>query len=134
MKNIKFVLGLISVVLVLASCVTTQNAMDDDMVDPRSQQVGNRLYVQDPFYGTVVLERDPYTGRYYDVTFGGRPGFGYYNRNMYGAVPNRVITNRVVTDRGTIDNRRNVIVQQPPRRQEIPTNREEVRRKVLGDN
>jgi hypothetical protein len=129
MKNIKFVLGLLSAVFVLASCATMQPSMEDDMIDPRTQQLGNRLYVQDPFYGTVVLERDPFTGRYYDVTFGSRLGQGYYNRMPYRGVQNRVITNR-----GSFDNRRNVIVQQPPRRQEAPQNREEVRRKVLGDN
>lgn len=28
----------------------------------------SRIYVDDPYAGTVVLERDPYTGRYYQVS------------------------------------------------------------------
>ncbi|MDQ3279498.1 MAG: hypothetical protein M3Q06_14315, partial [Bacteroidota bacterium] len=84
MKNIKLLLGLLSVVVVMASCATMGAADGDSMDDSRTRQVGDRLYVEDPFYGTVVLERDPYTGRYYDVTYGSRYGRGYYGINPYG--------------------------------------------------
>jgi hypothetical protein len=131
MKNIKFLLGLFAVVIIMASCVTTQSAMYDDMDDPRTQQIGNRIYMQDPFYGTVVLERDPYTGRYYDVTFGQRFGTGYYGRPMAGF--NRgggVIqggTNRSFGGSG------NVVKPQAPSRETIRQDREATRNRILGN-
>src|SRR5690349_16912350 len=88
MKNIKLLLGLFTIVLVMASCAATQNTTSDDgyATDARTQQIGDRLYVQDPYYGTVILERDPFTGRYYDVTYGSRIGSlynGYYPYRTY---------------------------------------------------
>ena len=129
MKNIKFLLGLLAVVMIMAGCATTQGAMEDngDVNDPRTQQIGNRLYLQDPYYGTVVLERDPYTGRYFDVTYGSRFGTGLYGAGPYGAYRGGV-------NRGYYG-RRGVVVQQPAApRQEVRPNREETRRKILGSN
>lgn len=131
MKNIKFLLGLLAVVMIMASCATTQSAMEDDgsMDDPRTQQIGNRLYLQDPINGTVVLERDPYTGRYYDVTYGSRFGTGFYGGGPYGAYRGNI-------NRGYYGGRRGVVVQQQPvtPRQDDRPSREEVRKRVLGSN
>ena len=132
MKNIKFLLGLLTVVIVMASCATTQGAMDDsDMDNPRTQQIGNRVYMQDPYYGTVVLERDPFTGRYYDVSYGSRLGYGspygIYNRGNY---------NRGGHYNGGRNSGRsngNVIRQQAPTRDQVQPNREETRKKILGN-
>lgn len=132
MKNIKLLLGLFAVVIMMASCATTQSAMYDDMDNPRSQAIGNRIYMQDPFYGTVVLERDPYTGRYYDVTFGQRFGNGFYG-NPYGGFyrgGGGVVsggTNRNFNGNGK------VVKPQSPPRQEIRQDREATRRRVLGN-
>lgn len=133
MKNIKFLLGLLAVVMIMASCATTQGAMEDDgsLNDPRTQQIGNRLYLQDPYYGTVVLERDPYTGRYFDVTYGSRFGTGLYGADPYG--PYRGNINRGYYGGG----RRGVVVQQQQPaapRQESQPSREEVRKRILGSN
>jgi hypothetical protein len=141
MKNIKFLLGLLTVVIVMASCATTQGMMDDsDFDNPRTQQVGNRVYMQDPYYGTVVLERDPYTGRYYDVTYGARPGYGYgyprggYNRGAYnrGGYYNRGSVNNRGGNYGSGNG--NVVRPQAPTRDQVQPNREEARRRILGNN
>lgn len=131
MKSIKFLLGLLTIVLVMASCAATQGATYDDYANaPGSQQVGNRLYVQDPYYGTVVLERDPVTGRYYDVTYGSRFGTGYYGG--YGANPyGNYRNNRVYRRSG--GNYNGGTIQQGPSREQLNQHREETRRKVLGN-
>ena len=126
MKNIKFLLALLTSVVILASCATTQNsAYDDEDLDARTKQIGNRLYIDDPFYGRVVLERDPFTGRYYDVTYGynrysspyyrgytARPSGGYYKN--YGGY-------------------RGGTVQQPPSREDVQKGKDEARKKILGN-
>ena len=131
MKNIKYLLGLLTVLLVMASCTTMQEGMySDDMDNPRTQQIGNRVYMQDPYYGTVVLERDPYTGRYYDVTYGPRYGRGYYGNpsgGYYRTYP------RVRNGRGSYNGDGNAIRKPAPSQREIQQQKEETRRKVLGN-
>lgn len=130
MKNLKFLLALFAVVVVMASCASTQGAFGDDYDNPRSQQIGNRVYMQDPYYGTIVLERDPYTGRYYDVTPGSR--FGYSHGYPYGSYYNR--SNRVY--RGNNRNyggNGNVVRPKQPSREEIRRDRDATRNKVLGN-
>ena len=130
MKNIKFLLGLLTAVVIMTSCATVGGATDDEYMDnSTTQRVGNRVYVQDPYYGTVVLERDPYTGRYYDVTYGSRYGTGYYGSSPYGGY-NRG-NNRVYSRGGGAY--RGGTVQQSPSREEIRQNRDEARKKVLGN-
>jgi hypothetical protein len=127
MKNIKFLLGLLTIVLVMASCAATQGAMGDDYAtDGRTQQVGNRLYVEDPYYGTVVLERDPVTGRYYDVTYGSRFGTGYYGAYPYGGGFRNYRRGGGYYGGGTV-------IQQSPSRGEIQQHRDETRKKILGN-
>lgn len=129
MKNIKFLFGLFSIVIIMASCATTQGIMNDEddySNDPRTEQVGNRLYVQDPFYGTIILERNPYTGRYYDITNGSRFGTGFYGGYPYYGGGYRGGYNRGYVGRGGV-------VQQAPSRPAAPQNRDEVRQKVLGN-
>ncbi len=134
MKNIKLLLGLFAVVIVMASCATTQSAMYDDMDNPRTQQIGNRVYMQDPYYGTVVLERDPYTGRYFDVTFGNRFGGGFYGRPYGGFYPG----GRVGVVQGGGPNRSfggngKVVKPQQPSRETIRQDREATRSRILGN-
>ena len=71
MKNVKFLLAILTAAVLMASCATTESASGEDYDDlERTRRIGNRVYVDDPYYGTVVLERDPFTGRYFDVTYG----------------------------------------------------------------
>ena len=137
MKSVKFLLAIFTAAVLMASCATTQSTSGEDYDDvDGTRRIGNRVYVDDPYYGTVVLERDPFTGRYYDVTNGigyrgayrspyntyrggGYRGGGYYNNN------NRVYRNNNVG--GTI--------QRPsqPQQQEVQKTREEARKKILGN-
>ena len=128
MKNIKLLLGLLSVVFIMASCATMGAAGDGSMDDRRTRQMGDRLYVDDPYYGTVVLERDPYTGRYYDITYGSRYRTGYY-----GAYPNGRVYRG--SNRGYYG--RSPVIQQPqqqrPSREELNRSKSDARKKVLGN-
>ena len=128
MKNIKILLGLLGVVIVMASCATMGAAGDGSNDTYRSQRMGNRVYVEDPFYGTAVLERDPYTGRYYDVTYGSRYGAGGY----YGTYPGRYYRG----NRGTYG-RAPVVIQKPqqqrPSRGQLNRSKQETRKRVLGN-
>jgi hypothetical protein len=52
----------------------------DDYYGQDARVYGNRVYVDDPYRGTIVLERDPRTGRYYEVS----PYYdGYYGNSIY---------------------------------------------------
>jgi hypothetical protein len=79
MKRFNFLLAAIALVLTVAAVgCTTMAGTQDDYYD--GQQVyGNRVYVDDPYRGTIVLERDPWTGRYYQVG-GYSPYYSYGNR------------------------------------------------------
>lgn len=129
MKNIKFLLGLLAVVMIMAGCATTQGVSDDEYLNnQRTQQIGNRVYLQDPYYGTVVLERDPFTGRYYDVTNGSRFGTGFSNGYPYGGGFYRSYPKRGYFRNGTVR-------QQPqsPSRQDIQKDNGQARKKILGN-
>jgi hypothetical protein len=130
MKSIKFLLAMIAVTVVMASCMTTQDAYGDDYADrDNSRRVGNRVYVDDPYYGTVVLERDPYTGRYYDVTTGYR---GYrYGWNPYRGYRGGYYGNRVYRNNNTLGG--SIQKQPAPSQQEVQKSREDARRKILGN-
>lgn len=128
MKNIKSLLGLLSVVVVMASCATMQGATDDDYANSKnSRQIGNRLYVDDPYYGTVILERNPFTGRYYDVTYGAGYGAGYY-----GSYPNRRYRVYHAPSRGGNVNRGTIVPQKPTVR-EVQQGRDKARKTILGN-
>src|ERR671912_2928114 len=90
MKSLKFLLAIFTAAVLMVSCATTQNTSDEDFDESTTRRIGNRVYVDDPYYGTVVLERDPFTGRYYDVTMGNRGSiYSPYNRyNTYNRYNN----------------------------------------------
>ncbi|MGV3529008.1 MAG: hypothetical protein ACO1OO_08950 [Flavisolibacter sp.] len=130
MKNTRlfYLLAAAVVALTAVSCTTGQMMADENYPDRR--QAGERIYIQDPYAGTIVLERDPYTGRYYDVTYGNSNG--YYGYNPY--------YNSRYNDRYYYRNRypRNTRVtpQKPTQeeQQQYQRNRDEARKKVLGRN
>jgi len=80
MKRFNFLLAAIALVLTITvvGCTTMAGGQDDYARDARVY--GNRVYVEDPYRGTIVLERDPWTGRYYEVS-GYSP---YYSNRYYG--------------------------------------------------
>jgi hypothetical protein len=135
MKSVKLLLAMFAVTVIMASCVTTQGASGDDYADlDNARRVGNRVYVDDPYYGTVVLERDPYSGRYYDVT----NGIGYRGyRSAYGWDPYRGYrsggyyrNNRVYRNNNNFGG---TIQKQSPSQQEVQKSREDARKKILGN-
>ena len=89
MKRVRILLAMLTAVVLATSCATTQNTAGSDYDETTTRRVGDRVYVNDPYYGTVVLERDPFTGRYYDVTYGYSRFCSPYNtrnyRNGYGS-------------------------------------------------
>jgi len=126
MKSVKFLLAIFTAVVVMASCATTQGASGEDYDLDNARVIGNRVYVDDPYYGTVVLERDPFSGRYYDVTYGYggyRSPYNTYNRG-YRTTPRYYRNN----SRGSIGT-----VQRPTQKEITPANREAARKKILGN-
>jgi hypothetical protein len=135
MKSIKSLLAVVIIAVLMVSCTTTQRAIGDDNYDDdvRTEQSGNRLYVQDQFYGTVILERDPFSGRYYDVTNGYRglnsPYNGFNGNRRYGNY-NRSYGNY----KSGYSNRNIGTIQRPSTQQPAQPTREEARKKILGSN
>ena len=143
MKRFSFLQVAIALVLVVTavSCTTLQGT-EDEYYQTQSQRVQgspNRVYVNDPYRGTVVLERDPYSGRYYEVSPYG--SYGYNNRydsrydrryQGYGRSNSRY-------GRDTRDYRNDGGYRQTPQQptqeqiRQNEKNREEARRKVLGN-
>lgn len=112
------------IVLVAVGCMSTRGSGGEyyDLDDPRTTQVGDRIYVDDPFYGRVILQRDPFTGRYYDISnsfgrFGSAYDRRYYNDRY-----------RYYRYRNQEEYRR------PAPRPDVQKSREETRRKILGEN
>ena len=65
--------------MVTAVSCTPVREIDDGYYDGRAEGP-SRIYVDDPYRGKVVLERDPYSGRYYEVG----PYSSYYSPYSYG--------------------------------------------------
>jgi len=129
----------VAVVLMVAAVgCTTLRESGDEYYDPASRSVSNRVYVEDPYRGVVVLERDPYTGRYYEVnSFGNYYGNGrYYDRNYdrSGYRSGRTYDSRYYRS-NTPRTRVTQPAQQPSQEQlrDREKNRDEARRKVLGN-
>ena len=85
MKRFSFaqILTMLSLVAILASCGFTQPGYGEDYGD---RPVRNRSVYMDPYYGNSQIVRDPYTGRYYEVTPVGPYGYDPYS--SYGAYGN----------------------------------------------
>jgi hypothetical protein len=129
MKSFNYLIVLAAILVTgLVSCTTSQMATDEN--EQVGRQVGNRLYIDDPYRGTVVLERDPYTGRYYDVT--SRYGYGYSNGYDYPYTSRRYSPYYRNSDR--YYGRTYQTPQQPTEEQkrQYQQGRDEARKRVLG--
>jgi hypothetical protein len=84
MKRFNFLLAAIALVLTITavSC-TTMAGSQDNYYDQNARVYGDRIYVDDPYRGTIVLQRDPRTGRYYEVS-GYSPYYNNYGSDYYG--------------------------------------------------
>jgi hypothetical protein len=114
----------------LVSCTSSQMATDEN--EQVGRQVGNRLYIDDPYRGTVVLERDPYTGRYYDVT--SRYSYGYGYDNGYNSPYSSRMSSPYYRNYNRGYGRVYQTPQQPTEEQkrQYQQGRDEARKKVLG--
>ena len=101
MKRFNFVhvLSMLVLVVILASCGFTQPGYGEDYPD---RPVRNRQIYSDPYYGNATtIVRDPYTGRYYEVTPVSPYGYDTYsapygtygNSRYYGRGNNRGYSN-----------------------------------------
>lgn len=139
MKNNTFLsMALVAVLMVaLVGCTTMQGAQDEYYETSRVQSAPSRVYVDDPYnYGrTIVMERDPYTGRYYEVG-----STGIYNNSISTYDP-RYNNTRINSNR-RYDNRRynsgypsrgQVVTQQPQRPTEADRQQTEEKRKEAKD-
>jgi hypothetical protein len=108
------------------SCTSTRDIYQEDEGYRTTRYTPERILVDDPYYGTVVMERDPYTGRYYQVgSYGSSYGYGYdryRDSRYYRNTPRR----QVIYQQGN-DNRP---VQTP---QQKEASRQAARKKVLGN-
>lgn len=121
MKRFSFlqvvVLALLTVTVV--SCSVPMGAADDYYEDTPARR---NSHYGDPYYGgvnTIIVERDPYTGRYYQVSpgpYGGvysAPAYGYGRRPAYG-------NGRVYNNRNYNTNRNNGYYRAYPQTQKAP--------------
>jgi hypothetical protein len=134
MKRFNFLSAVIALVLIVTavSCTTMRGA-NDGYYD--RAQASDRVYIDDPYRGTVVLERDPYTGRYYEINSYGSYSSPYGYRNRYDTRYNRNYTNRNRVYRNNNNNNNSNANQQQTEQQKKEWNqkREEARKKVLGN-
>lgn len=128
MKRFNFLLAAIALVLTftVVGCTTMGGPRDDYYGQEDARVYGNRIYVEDPYRGTIVLERDPRTGRYYEVSPYGYYGNRYYgSRYGYGYPSYRRNDGRYGNNSGSQHSQRPT--------QEDQRTRDEARKKVLGN-
>jgi hypothetical protein len=141
MKRFNFLLMAIALVLTITavSCTTMAGSQDDYYNGQDARVSGNRVYVDDPYRGTVVLERDPRTGRYYEVGSYNPYNNGYSNRyssraygnTYYGRSPNYG-RNNSGSYRNNNNSNNNTQNNQRPRDDDRKT-KDEARKKILGN-
>lgn len=138
MKRFNFLPAVIALVLIVTtvSCTTMAGSQDDYYSGQSNRVYSNRVYVEDPYRGTVVLERDPRTGRYYEIDshyngyygnrYYGSRAYGYpYGRSPYYGRTNRGSYNRGNNNSGNQNNQRPVETDRKTR--------DEARKKILGN-
>ena len=129
--------NLLSVVMVLVLAVTAfacspLTEADRDRYYERSAATPTRIYVDDPYRGTVVLEKDPYTGRYYEISSYGRYD-NRYGRSAYDPYYNNRNYSR---DRRIYRSPQQTAPPQQPTQEQIKQqqkNKKHARKRVLGN-
>ena len=128
MKQLKFahILTMLSLVVLLASCGLSQPGYGEDYSD---RPVRNRQVYMDPYYGNSTIVRDPYTGRYYEVTPVDAYGYGTYaapygnygNSRYYGRNNTRVYRDNTPRTNNSPRGSQSPQVQQQQPRESSPT-------------
>lgn len=133
MKRFNFLLAAFAIMLTITavSCTTMGGPRDDYYNRDNARTYGDRVYVDDPYRGTVVLQRDPRTGRYYEIS----SPYGYYGDRYYGSRYGYGYGySYPYSRRSTGTYRRQPSTQKPAPTQEDRKARDEARKKILGDN
>jgi hypothetical protein len=134
MKRFTFLSAVILILLMVAgaSCTTLNSGYDDEYYTT-NDRTPNRIYVDDGYNGTIVLEKDPYTGRYYQVSpYGYSSGYNNYNRYNRNYSRNRVYSR----NNNGYNYPSNTNTNQQPteqQRKDWEKKRSEARSKVLGN-
>jgi len=86
MKNSNFLsMGFIAFLMVVAAGCTTMRGTSGEYDEYSEDRSSRRVYVDQSYYGSdqIIFQRDPFTGRYYQVSpYGYSPGRSpYYGRN-----------------------------------------------------
>lgn len=139
-----------SLMVVAASCGMPMGATGEYYEDA---PVRRNVYSGRPYYGNnnvVIVERDPYTGRYYEVSpyggvynapYGRYPGTyrtngGRYNNRSYDSYPRRnsgtYERNESPRRENTTQRRDNSVQQQPQAQQESQRRMESAKESILG--
>lgn len=128
MKRFNFLSMAVAAILMVVAvgCTTLSETQDDRYA--RTQGT-DRIYVDDPYRGLVILERDPWSGRYYEVNSRSIYNNGYYRGGRYGDPYYGRRNNTRIYRGGTVTQPRPTEQQ----RQETEKNRNEARKKVLGN-
>ncbi|MGZ3838517.1 MAG: hypothetical protein ACXVMS_14155 [Flavisolibacter sp.] len=135
MKRFHFLSAVVVLVLMVTalSCTSMQGSQDGYY----DRAASNRVYIDDPYRGTVVLERDPYTGRYYEVNSYGAYSspYGYRNRVGNPYYSRRSIDNNHYRVYRNSNNNNHSESQEQTEQQKKEWNqkREEARKKILGN-
>jgi hypothetical protein len=140
MKRFNFLLVAIALVLTITavSCTTMTGTQDDYYNGQDARVYGNRIYVDDPYRGTVVLERDPRTGRYFEAGSYNPYYNGYSNRYGSRAYSNSYYGRSPYYGRSNSGSYRNNNSSNNTQNNQRPTDddrktRDEARKKILGN-
>ena len=157
MKRFTFLqVGLLAALLVtIVSCSTPRSTSDEYYEDAPA---GGNVYYANPYSGgvnTIIVERDPYTGRYYQVSPGyygggygarsypygyrnhGNSNRGYYNNNRNSG-NNRNYNNSNGNNNGyyrtypQTQQQRPQPQQMPAQRQQVQQQHDEAKNAILG--
>ncbi|HVK96261.1 MAG TPA: hypothetical protein VM368_00520 [Flavisolibacter sp.] len=127
MKPLNFLLVVLVVMITAIGCTTTQQAFDENYDRSSARTYGDRVYIDDPYRGTVILERDPYTGQYFDIT---NSRFGAYGFNSpYNSWRDRRFYNNTYY----VTPRSNGNTQTEEQKRNYQEQRQEARKKILGN-
>lgn len=130
MKRFNFLLVVVVVLVTAVGCTTMTGTQDGYYNGGQPTRAnGNRVYVTDPYRGTIVLERDPWSGRYYEVS----PYGTYYGNRYYGRGYDTYRRNNVYYGRGNSNYQRQPQQSTEEQRRRNGEQRNEARKKVLGN-
>ena len=131
MKRFNFLsMAIVAIIMVAAvGCTTLTESQDDRYARTRGAE---RIYVDDPYRGTIILERDPFSGRYYEVD-----SYSIYNNRYhrgYDRYDNRYYGRNVYRQRSNTIQRPAAPAPTQEQIRQNQQNKEDARRKVLGGN